>query len=69
MSGGTVETDVILDADGQAVFKAFDEVARRVQQIQASVTAIQTKAREAAAGFGGSLQKTLGDFNKTISAL
>jgi TP901 family phage tail tape measure protein len=69
MSGGTVETDVILDADGQAVFKAFDEVARRVKEIQTSVTAIQTKAREAANGFGGSLQKTLGDFNKTIAAL
>jgi TP901 family phage tail tape measure protein len=69
MSGGEIETDVILDADGQAVFRAFDEVAKRVREIQTSVTRIQEKAREAANAFGGSLQKTLGDFNKTISSL
>lgn len=69
MSGGEIETEVILDADGRAVFQAFDEVAKRVRDIQASVTSIHTKAREAANAFGGSLQKTLGDFNKTIASL
>jgi TP901 family phage tail tape measure protein len=67
--GGTFETEVVLDADGGAVDRAISAIETRLRSIQQQVTRIQQGSKAAAEAFGGSLQQTLNNFNKTVSTL
>jgi TP901 family phage tail tape measure protein len=67
--GGTFETEVVLDADGGAVDRALSSIDARIRGIQQQVTKIMQGSKAAADAFGGSLQQTLNNFNKTVSTL
>lgn len=66
---GQVETDVVLDADGKAVMRAFDAIDARIAKIDSQIGRITTRSAAAASSFGAMNVKELQKLKAVMNAI
>lgn len=69
MAGPTVEEQVVLDADGRALFAAMAAVEQRIKQIKTDVNLINDAAAKGAKTFDATLAQTTKNLQRALGSL